>query len=119
MDRKLNRAEAGYHMLQLLSDVDGSFSSQEERIISDYLAENKSDVPDMKSAADFLSALSREDYIIHFQKCMEDFYQDSTHQERVQFMNFAVQLVKADATVSVEENKFLKTLYDMWESETA
>ena len=50
---------------------------------------------------------------------MDDFYEDSTPDERTQFLNFAVQLVKADNVISPVENVYLKLLFDTWESETA
>ena len=73
----------------------------------------------LDGAIEHLSMLKQEDYILHFQKCMDDFYEDSTPDERTQFLNFAVQLVKADNVISPVENVYLKLLFDTWESETA
>lgn len=119
MNRKLNKAEAGYHMLQLLSAVDNKFTIEEDLVIRKYLVENYPFHVNLDSAMDHLSLLKQEDYILHFQKCMDDFYQDSTPKERTEFLNFAVQLAKADQVITQTENLFLKTLFDAWESETA
>lgn len=66
-----------------------------------------------------ISVLKKEDYVLHFQKCMDDFYQDSTSEERIHFMDFAVKIVSADDNVSQQENVFLKILFDAWDIEHA
>ena len=48
---------------------------------------------------------------------MNDFYEDSTHAERVAFLNFAVKTVMADKKLTVDENKYLKELFFAWEPE--
>ena len=119
MNRKLNKAEAGYHMLQLLAFVDQEFSVKEDLVIRKYLVENYPFHVNLDGAIEHLSLLKQEDYILHFQKCMDDFYSDSTPEERTDFLNFAVQLVKADDVISPIENIYLKLLFDTWESENA
>ncbi len=118
-ERKLNKAEAGYHMLQLLSMVDDSFSVNEDLIIRNYLVENYPFHVSLDGAMDKISILKKEDYVLHFQKCMDDFYQDSTAEERTHFMDFAVKIVSADDVVSQQENVFLKILFDAWDIEHA
>jgi hypothetical protein len=106
LERRLNKTEAGYHMLQLLSMVDDSFSINEELIIKNYLVENYPFHVSLDGAMDQISELKKEDYVMHFQKCMDDFYLDSTSEERIHFMNFAVKIVSADNIVSQQENVF-------------
>ena len=118
-ERKLNKAEAGYHMLQLLSMVDDSFSINEDLIIKNYLVENYPFHVNLDGAMDKISILKKEDYVLHFQKCMDDFYQDSTQEERIHFMDFAVKIVSADENVSSQENVFLKILFDAWDIQHA
>jgi len=119
MNRKLNQAEAGYHLLQMLSAVDGSFSAEEDLVIRKYLVDSYPFHVNLDSAIAYLSSLDPSDYILHFQKCMDDFYADSTPEERAKFLKFAVLLVKADDRISEDENRFLTTLFDTWENETA
>lgn len=116
---KLNKVEAGYHMLQLLSVIDGQFSVQEDLVIRKYLVENYPFHVSLDGAMDKISLLKPEEYEVHFQKCMDDFYQDSTGDERVHFMDFAVKLVSADEKVTPDENRFLKILFDAWDIEHA
>jgi len=115
MLKNLNKAEAGYHMLQLLAAVDGKFGAKEDLIIRNYLVENYPFHVELDGAIDALSKLNPEDYILHFQKCMDDFFQDSEEEERTSFLKFAVELVKADDEVTKKENIFLKTLFDAWD----
>lgn len=119
MDRKLNKAEAGFQILQLLSAVDGDFSHREDDVIREYLIENYPFHVSLDEAVEYLSTLPKEDYILHFQKCMDDFYLDSIRDERVKFLKFAIELVKADDRLTQEENIFIKTLFDAWENEHA
>ena len=103
-------------MLQLLSAVDGKFGPKEDLVITNYLVENYPFHVEMDGAMEALSKLIPEDYIIHFQKCMDDFFQDSEEYERTRFLKFAVDLVKADDKITEEENVFLKILFDAWDS---
>jgi hypothetical protein len=48
---------------------------------------------------------------------MNDFYEDSTPEERIHFLDFAVKIVKADNKITVEENQYLKELFFAWDSD--
>jgi uncharacterized tellurite resistance protein B-like protein len=115
---KMNKAQAGYHILMILSSVDGNTDSREEAVIVDFIKSNFPTTINKKEEK--LKHLQRkpEDYAICFNKAMEDFYMDSTEHERVLFLNFAVQLVKADSKITHEENYFLAQLFDSWEVQT-
>jgi uncharacterized tellurite resistance protein B-like protein len=115
--KKMNKVMAGYHMLMILSQVDGEFDQSEGNVIINYLKETFPFRVNLDGEMDIISALPSEDYFIHFNNAMNDFYEDSTQQERVDFLNFAVKLVKADKKITAEENKFLKELFFAWDSE--
>lgn len=114
---KMNKVMAGYHMLMILSQVDGDFDVAEGKIIVKYLKDSFPFRVDLDNEVSVLSALPKEDYFIHFNNAMNDFYEDSTSQERIDFLNFAVKIVKADKKITSEENKYLKELFFAWESE--
>jgi hypothetical protein len=116
---KLNKVMAGYHMLMILSQVDGHFAPEEGRVVIKYLQDTFPFRLNLDMELDILSNLDREDYESHFQTCMDDFYEDSTYEERVHFLDFAARLVGADNHVSKEENIFLARLFDAWDSENA
>ncbi|OFY82625.1 MAG: hypothetical protein A3F72_11930 [Bacteroidetes bacterium RIFCSPLOWO2_12_FULL_35_15] len=117
--KKKNNVIAGYHMLMILSEVDGEFDKSEGKIIIDYLKAMFPFKVNLDNEMEVLSALPKEDYFLHFNNAMNDFYEDSTPKERSEFLNFAVKLVKADKKITEEENKYLKELFFAWESEYA
>lgn len=111
---KKNKPIAGYHMLMILSAVDGKFNGKEDRIIEKWI-ENEIPVNvNLDRDMEIISALKQDEYMIHFQKCMADFYEDSTEQERNKFLEYAIQLTKADKVITREENIFLDELFNEW-----
>ena len=114
---KMNKVMAGYHMLMILSQVDGDFDKSEGKVIVKYLQDSFPYRFNLDHEMEILSALPQGDYFLHFNNAMNDFYEDSTKQERVSFLNFAVKMVKADKKITKEENKYLKELFFAWESE--
>ena len=114
---KMNKVMAGYHMLMILSQVDGDFDVAEGKVIVKYLKDAFPFRVDLDNEMSVLSALAKEDYFIHFNNAMNDFYEDSIPQERIDFLNFGVKIVKADKKITAEENKYLKELFFAWESE--
>jgi hypothetical protein len=113
----MNKVMAGYHMLMILSQVDGEFDKSEGKVIVNYLQDAFPYRFNLDHEMEILSALPKEDYFLHFNNAMNDFYEDSLPQERTDFLNFAVKMVKADKKITVEENKYLKELFFAWESE--
>ena len=116
-ERKLTKAEAGYQMLQILSAVDGQFSAVEDIVIKQFLVEYALTDYQMEEETEVVSTIVPEDYILYFHKAMDDFYEDSTHEERIKFLDFAVKLVKADNRITKDENIFLNELFNAWEHE--
>lgn len=111
---KLNKPIAGYHLLMILSAVDDEFTFQEDKVIAAYIAEQFPIKVNLDSEVAFLAALPKEEYMPHFQKAMADFYSDSTEEERMNLIDFAVQLVKATKPITKEENIFLDELFNEW-----
>ncbi len=115
--RKLNKPLAGYHLLLLLCEVDGEFPESEGKIIVRYLEENFPFHVNLDAEVEFLSTLPKANYMEHFTKAMNDFHEDSTPDERDDFLNFAVKLVKADGVITKDENIYLNALYNAWAPE--
>lgn len=113
-DRKLTKAEAGYQMLQILSAVDGEFKAEEDIVIRKFLIDYPLTDYQMEVETDVMSSLASDDYILHFHKAMDDFYDDSTPSERNKFLDLAVQLIAADHSISKDENVFINDLFDAW-----
>jgi hypothetical protein len=117
MPHKLNKPLAGYHLLMILSQVDGKFDKEAGDIIVDYLKENFPFRVNLDYEIEELSTLLREQYEEHFEKCMNDFYDDSTEEERNHFLDFAVKLTKTDNVISENENHYLAMLFNAWAPE--
>jgi uncharacterized tellurite resistance protein B-like protein len=114
---KMNKVMAGYHLLLILSQVDGHVSPEEGIVVVKYLHDTFPFRLNLDQEMNLLSALRPEEYPAHFRKCIDDFYEDSTAEERVHFLDFAAKLVGADRVVTPEENSYLKELFNAWDSE--
>ncbi|MFT5952880.1 MAG: putative tellurite resistance protein B-like protein, partial [Bacteroidia bacterium] len=68
-----------------------------------------------EDALEELSITSHDDYPILLQKCAEDFYADSTEKERLELLDFAIKLIKADDKIDDEENLLVNKLYQYWD----
>ncbi len=66
---------------------------------------------------DIISSLGQEDWEAHFLKYMDDFYEDATEEERLNFIQFALKLCKADDVITAKENHYLNLLFDNWNIE--
>ncbi|HAD34997.1 MAG TPA: hypothetical protein DCF44_10990 [Chitinophagaceae bacterium] len=113
--RKMNKTIAGYHMLMILSAVDFSFHIEEEKIIREYIFQEFPFKVDLDNEIHLISSLHHDEWRAHFLQCMDDFYEDSTETERNSLLKFALYLAKADGVITVEENSFLKHLFEAWD----
>ena len=111
---KKNKAIAGYHLLMILSAVDGKFSVKEDLVIEKWLEKEFPLRVNLDKETEFLSKMNPDDYMIHFQSCMADFYEDSTEGERLELIDYAIRLAKADKNISYEENIFINELFNEW-----
>lgn len=117
--KKMNKVIAGYHMLMIISNVDGDFSPEEGGEIVDYMTESFPFDVNLDNELDYLCHLPKENYYPHFIDCMNDFYLDSTEKERKDFLDKAVKMVIADDRVTTEENKYLLELYNAWDNDNS
>jgi len=117
MSQTMSRAVAGYHMLMILSAVDGIFNGEEEKVIREYMDENYGGLLDHEHETGVVTAIPAEDYAIHFNNAMNDFYIHSDKNERIHFLDMATRLVAADKKISSKENLFLNELFNAWEEE--
>jgi uncharacterized tellurite resistance protein B-like protein len=112
---KFDKSMSGYHMLFILSEVDGNFDAAEKKVVEQYIKENHPSLIDLEEQNRTLNALPKELYMEHFEKVANDFYWQSTPEERNNFVNFAFKLVKADHKISKEENIYIDALYNFWD----
>ncbi len=114
MNRK-NKDISGFQILNILAEIDGYFDPKEGSIIVDYVAKNFPFGGNLEDALEEISVTNQEDYSLLLQKCAEDFYADSTEKERLELIDFALKLIKADDKIDDREDLLIKDLYEYWD----
>jgi hypothetical protein len=118
-NRRLNKTIAGYHLLMILSAVDFRISAEEDKIIREYLVQEFPFRVNLDREMAIISNLKPDEWRGHFEKMMDDFYDDATEEECNKLISFAVKLTKADNVITKEENDYLDLLFENWKSEEA
>jgi len=114
-NNRRNKAIAGYHLLMILSAVDFRITGAEDMVIRDYLVHEFPIKINLDKEMTIISNLRPDDWEAHYLKMMDDFYDDATHEERINLINFAIELTKADNVITKEENHYLNLLFEHWE----
>lgn len=112
--QKSNKSIAGYHLLMILSSVDGEFAPAEGMKIQEYLAEEFPFRVNLDNELDVIATLKPEEWKDHFEFHARCFMEDSEENERAKFLDFAKSLIKADDDVSDDEHRFYRLLKNMW-----
>lgn len=117
--QKSNKSIAGYHLLMILSSIDGEFAPEEGLKIQEYLAEEFPFRINLDNELDVIATLHPEDWKDHFEFHARCFLEDSTEKERRDFLSFTKSLIKADEVVSEDEHRFYHLLKNLWNMEEA
>ena len=112
--QKSNKSIAGYHLLMILSSVDGEFAPAEGLKIQEYLAEEFPFKINLDNEIEIIALLQPEEWKDHFEFHARCFLDDSTEKERKDFVKFAKSLIKADDEVTEREHQFYKLLKNLW-----
>jgi len=112
-----NKTAAGFHILMILSRLDGNFTDEESEVGARYISKYFGNDFQIEEETSFLKSLDKENYFHHFKKCMDFFYSKSSAHDRAELIRFAVDMVKADHKITSEENIYLNELLAGWEPE--
>lgn len=112
--QKSNKPIAGYHLLMILSSVDGEFAPEEGMKVQEYLADEFPFKMNLDNELEVIATLQPEQWKDHFEFHARCFQDDSTESERKKFIKFAKSLIKADDDVSDREHQFYKLLKTIW-----
>ena len=112
--QKSNKSIAGYHLLMILSSVDGEFAPEEGMKVQEYLAEEFPFKVNLDNELDIIATLQPEEWKDHFEFHARCFHDDSTEKERKDFAKFAKSLIKADDEVTEREHQFYILFKKMW-----
>ncbi len=111
---KMNKTEAGFHLLMTLSLADGSIQKAESSVILEFLEKNFHQPIEIIKEQAFLRACPEENLLSHFIETAEQFFKISTSGERNKLISFAMKVVMADEKMDTEENAYINALYDCW-----
>lgn len=112
--QKSNKPIAGYHLLMILSAVDNKFSPEEGLKIQQYLADEFPFRINLDNELEVIATLQPDAWKDHFEFHARCFYDDSTEEERQNFIAFAKTLIKADDEVTEREHQFYKLMKTIW-----
>lgn len=115
--KKMNKTEAGFHLLMLLSLADGKLHKAESDVIIDFLNDHFDGNVDLIKEQAFLKALPPSEHEKHFVETAEHFYSLSNIDERHTITRFAMDVVMADEDMQHHENKLIQKLFDCWDIE--
>lgn len=113
----MNKAIYGYQMLMIISASDGAFQEQEEQVIKDYVEKEFGTYKELEEAEKKLKTADPEEWESYFSHCRDEFYKTSTLAQRNHFLQFAMNMAKADEEITEEENHFLTKLFNIWDPE--
>jgi uncharacterized tellurite resistance protein B-like protein len=115
--QKMNKTEAGFHLLMILSLADGNVHAEESSIIIDFIEKSFTDKIDLIKEQAFLRALPDEEMHDHFLETAAQFFRISTYEERNKLIEFAMKVVMADQNMQSNENRYINELFDAWDLE--
>ena len=113
--QKSNKPIAGYHLLMLLSAVDGKFAPEEGVKVKEFLLNEFPFRMDLDDQLEIIINLKPEEWKDHFTFHADCFYDDSTEKERKEFLKFSKSLIKADNEVHEYEHKLYTYLKKLWD----
>lgn len=112
--KKTNKLISGFHLLNIISTANNDIDGASDEVIRDYLAHYSPFKLDLDDELDQIIGFETEDLERFFESKASDFYDDSTYEERDEFLQFARTLIRADEDITKEESGFFKLLLRTW-----
>lgn len=116
--KKSNRIIAGYHLLTMIATAEGELDAKSDEVIREYLSVESLVRLNLDDELDEIIHLTPDDFDVHFVKKAQDFYDDSSTNEREDFKLFAKDLIRADDEITKEENRHYRMLLKTWRSKS-
>lgn len=111
----MNKFQAAFEILYILSCVDGEVSHQEIQIIQQFLDSNYGNVNfDVRQIINSFDFMTGEGMLEELKLAANIFKQSSTTQDKVILLDFAHNLIAADGSISTEEAEFFCLLAQLW-----
>jgi uncharacterized tellurite resistance protein B-like protein len=111
----MNKFQAAFELLYILSCIDGEVSHQEIQIIKQFLDSNYGNVNfDVKQIINSFDLMTGEGILEELKLAANIFKQSSTTQDKVILLDFAYSLIAADGSITNEEAEFFCLLAQLW-----
>lgn len=115
----MTQAQAAYDLLLMLSVIDGEIEDMERTVIRHYVSRRYEEKIDFDAEDAQLAQLAPESLLDRFQAAAAAFLEQSNHNDRMELLSKAMDVVTADGVISKEEAKVFKGLADVWEIDLA
>lgn len=116
----MDKFQAAFEILYLLSAVDGEVDINEVEIIKNFLQLNYGSISfDPSEVIGSIDTLTPQGKLEEFGTAASVFKGSSGAQDRTVFLDFAVRLIVADGNISEEEGQMFGFLADSWNVDIA
>lgn len=130
----MNKYEAAYNLMMIISVADGEFAEAEGRVIIDFLKQMHESYVGTKEENRLFSELSNHQLIEHFRESGYQFFRENTADKRTEiFRNIATEfgqissdeeksscieyikrVILADHKITEVENNYINLLFSTW-----
>lgn len=111
----MDKFQAIFEILLILSGVDGHIHKREIKVIKEFLEANIGDVKfDPQVVIKKISNLKREVIIEELKLAATVLKNQCDAEDRITILKFAVELISADGKIIDKENAFLCALGELW-----
>ncbi len=106
--------QAGFDLLVMLAGADGNFDKSEAEVISKYLGSNNNGEFDIDSELQLLGSLAGDGVTQRFGEAANYFKEQTSAEDRIGMLNFAVDLIAADGELDQSELQLFALLGQHW-----
>ncbi len=104
----------GYNILTLLSMVDGKIDPKEDLVIRNWLIQQFAFTKNLDTQTEMLTKLKKSSYETFLHTEMDSFFAESNKKERLNLLQFAMNVIKADGKIVKGENIYFDQLFNGW-----
>ncbi len=114
----MDKFEAGFEILAILSCFDGSVDKEEISVIKEYLQANEGMIKfDPNKAFNYCAEMTAKQEIEEFQTAAIFFKKKSAERERMRMLDFALKVIGSDSNITNREKQLFTILGQLWEIE--
>lgn len=111
----MNKSEVGYLLLMIIANIDHEYHAKEKEIVNNFLGEFLPPIENREKLDSILATYKEIDLEYHFEILAAAFYGLTDEEDRKHFIEYSLQLIQADEHLTVEENKYVSRLFQVWD----